>query len=91
LKGNAELTDEPQRPRQQLVLKGSQRALKESVSQIITVGLKDIQNRMLQTDFKGMTSVDPNSSKADPQRKPDEGGVRNSETNQEPSRQSSIQ
>jgi hypothetical protein len=45
---------EPQRPQQQRqVLKGSQRALKESVSHIITVGLKDIQNRMLQTDFKG--------------------------------------
>jgi hypothetical protein len=50
---NAELTEEPQHPQQQQVLKGSQRALKESVSQIITVGLKDSQNRMLQTDFKG--------------------------------------
>jgi type III secretory pathway component EscS len=40
---NAEFTEEPQRLQQQQVLKGSQRALKESVSQIITVGLKDIQ------------------------------------------------
>jgi multidrug resistance efflux pump len=41
---NAELRCEPQRPQQQRqVLKGSQRALKQSVSHIITVGLKDIQ------------------------------------------------
>jgi hypothetical protein len=54
---NAELTYESQRPQQQQrVLKGSQRALKQSANHIITVGLKDIQNRMLQTDFKGMTS-----------------------------------
>jgi hypothetical protein len=57
---NAELRYEAQRPQQQRqVLKGSQRALKESVSHLITVGLKDIQNRMVQTDFKGMTSVVP--------------------------------
>src|SRR6266480_4867761 len=57
---NAELRYEAQRPQQQRqVLKGSQRALKESVSHIITVGLKDIQNRMVQTDFKGMRSVVP--------------------------------
>src|SRR6266545_6126924 len=57
---NAELRYEAQRPQQQRqVLKGSQRALKESVSHIITVGLKDIQNRMVQTDFKGMTTVVP--------------------------------
>src|SRR6266511_5709860 len=57
---NAELRYEAERPQQQRqVLKGSQRALKESVSHIITVGLKDIQNRMVQTDFKGMTSVVP--------------------------------
>jgi hypothetical protein len=38
---------EAQRPQQQRqVLKGSQRALKESVSHIITVGLKDISNPM---------------------------------------------
>jgi hypothetical protein len=86
---NAELTEEPQRPQQQQVLKGSQRALKESVSQIIIVGLKDTQNRMLQTDFKGMTSVVFDSSKADLQRKPDEGGVKNSESDQEPGRQAS--
>jgi hypothetical protein len=61
--GNAEFTEEPQCPQQQQVLKGSQRALKESVSQIIMVGLKDIQNRMLQTDFKGMTSVVFDSSR----------------------------
>jgi predicted Holliday junction resolvase-like endonuclease len=36
---------EPQRPQQERqVLKGSQRALRGSVSRIITVGLKDIQN-----------------------------------------------
>ena len=63
---NAELRCEPQRPQQQRqVLKGSQRAMKGSVSHIITVGLKDIQNRMLQTDFKVMTSVVPDSSNAD--------------------------
>jgi hypothetical protein len=86
---NAELTEEPQRPQQQQVLKGSQRALKESVSQIIMVGLKDTQNRMLQTDFKEMTSVVFDSSKADLQRKPDEGGVKNSGSDQEPGRQAS--
>ena len=42
--------------KEQQVLKGSRRALKESVSQIIVVGLEDVQNRMLQTDL-GMTSV----------------------------------
>src|SRR6266481_3901274 len=82
---NAELTYESQRPQQQQrVLKGSQRALKQSVSHIITVGLKDIQNRMLQTDFKGMTSVAPDSSKADLQRKLDEARLRNSKSDQEP-------
>ena len=40
---NAELTEQPQRSRQQQVLKGSRRALKESVSQIIVVGLEDVQ------------------------------------------------
>ncbi|HKF07398.1 MAG TPA: hypothetical protein VKB89_01550 [Xanthobacteraceae bacterium] len=49
---DAELTEEALRPQQQRGLKESQRALKESVSQIITVGLKDIQNGMPQTDFK---------------------------------------
>jgi hypothetical protein len=34
---------------------------------------------MLQTDFKGMTSVVPESSKADLQRKPDEAALKNSE------------
>ena len=53
---NAELTEQFQRSRQRQVLKGSRRALKESVSQIIVVGLEDIQNRMLQTDL-GITSV----------------------------------
>ena len=66
---DAELRCEPQRQ----VLKGSQRAMKGSVSHIIMVGLKDNQTRMLQTDFKVMTSVVPDSSKADLQRKPDEG------------------
>src|SRR6266436_1528169 len=47
---------------QQQVLKRSQRALKGSVS-----------HTMLRPDFKGMTSVVPDSSKADLQRKPDEG------------------
>ena len=47
---NAELKHEPQRPKQQRqVLKGSQRALKQSVSHIITVGLKDVQNRSSKT------------------------------------------
>ena len=48
--------------KQQQVLKRSQRALKGSVS-----------HTMLQPDFKGMTSVVPDSSRADLQRKPDEG------------------
>jgi predicted Holliday junction resolvase-like endonuclease len=44
LKGSVE-DAEPQRPQQKRqVLKGSQRALRGSVSRIITVGLKDIQN-----------------------------------------------
>jgi hypothetical protein len=55
---DAELRCEPQRQ----VLKGSQRAMKGSVSHIITVGLKDIQIRMLQTDFKVMTSVVPDKT-----------------------------
>jgi hypothetical protein len=65
---NAEPTEQPQRSQQHQVLKGSQRALKESVSQIIVVGLEDIQSRMLQTDFTSMTSVV--FAKADLQRKP---------------------
>ena len=48
--------------KQQQVLKRSQRALKGSVS-----------HTMLRPDFKGMTSVVPDSSEADLQRKPDEG------------------
>jgi Flp pilus assembly protein TadB len=45
---------EPQRPQQQRqVLKGSQRALRQSVSHIITVGLKDIQNRSSKQTSKG--------------------------------------
>jgi len=48
--------------KQQQVLKRSQRALKGSVS-----------HTMLRLDFKGMTSVVPDSSKPDLQRKPDEG------------------
>jgi hypothetical protein len=74
---NAELTEQPQRSQQQQLLKGSQRALKESVSHIIVVGLDDIQSRMLQTYFTGMTSVVFANSKADLQRKPDEGGLKN--------------
>ena len=66
--------------KQQQVLKRSQRALKGSVS-----------HTMLQTDFKGMTSVVPDSSKADLQRKPEDGGVKNSEADQRPGRQASIQ
>ena len=46
----------------QQVLKRSQRALKGSVS-----------HTMLRPDFKGMTSVVPDSSKADLYQKPDEG------------------
>jgi hypothetical protein len=60
---NAELTEQPQRSQQQQVLKGSRRALKESVSQIIVVGLEDIQNRMLQTDL-GRISVVFDSSRS---------------------------
>jgi len=48
--------------KQQQVLKRSQRALKGSVS-----------HTMLRPDFKGVTLVVPDSSKADLQRKPDEG------------------
>ena len=70
---NGELTEQPQRSQQQQVLKGSQRALKESVSQIIVVGLEDIQNRMLQTDFTSMTSVV--FAKADLLRKPKVAGA----------------
>ena len=66
--------------RQQQVLKRSQRALKGSVS-----------HTMLQTGFKRMTSVVPDNSKADLQRKADEGGVKNSKTDQEPGRRASIQ
>jgi Flp pilus assembly protein TadB len=45
---------ERQRPQQQRqVLKGSQRALRQSVSHIITVGLKDIQNRSSKQSSKG--------------------------------------
>jgi len=55
---DVELRCEPQRQ----VLKGSQRAMKGSVSHIITVGLKDIQTRMLQTDFKVITSAVPDKA-----------------------------
>jgi hypothetical protein len=48
--------------KQQQVLKRSQRALKGSVS-----------HTLLRPDFKGMTSVVPDRSKADLQRNPDEG------------------
>jgi hypothetical protein len=68
LKGSVE-DAEPQRPQQKRqVLKGSQRALKGSVSYT-----------MLQTDFKGMTSVVPGSSKAGLQRKSEDGTVKNSD------------
>jgi hypothetical protein len=50
--------------KQQQVLK---RALKGSVS-----------HTMLQTDFKGMTSVVPDSSKADLKRKPNDAALKNS-------------
>ena len=63
---NAELRSELQRPGQQ------QQALKESVSHAITLGFKDIQTRLLQTDFKWKMSAVPDSFKADLQRKPDE-------------------
>jgi hypothetical protein len=67
---NVELTEPPQPSQQQQVLKGSQRALKESVSQIIVVGLEDIQTRRLQTHFTGLMSVLFDDSKAYLQRKP---------------------
>ncbi len=62
------------------VLKRSQRALKGSVS-----------HAMLQTDFKRMTSVVPYSLKAGLQRKPEDGGVKNAESDQQPGRQASLQ
>jgi hypothetical protein len=62
---NPALTEQAQHSQQRQVLKGSQRALKESVSQIIVVGLEDIQNRMLQPDFTRMTSIVFDHSKAD--------------------------
>ena len=52
-----------ERKQQQQVLKRSQRALKGSVS-----------HTMLQTDFRRMRSVVPDSSRADFQRKPKDGG-----------------
>jgi hypothetical protein len=67
---NAELTDQRQRSQQQYVLKGSQRALKESVSLIIVFGLEDIQNRMLQTDFTRVIPALFDNSKAGLQRQP---------------------
>src|SRR5262245_46249630 len=70
---NAELTEQPQRQQQQ-VLKGSRRALKESVSQIIVVGLEDIQNRMLQTDLGRISVVFDNSRSAFSGRAADRGG-----------------
>src|SRR5438034_9747748 len=66
--------------KQQQVLKRSQQALKGSVS-----------HTMLQTGCKRMTSVVPDNSKADLQRKADEGGVKNSKTDQEPDRRASSQ
>jgi hypothetical protein len=69
-----------ERKQQQQVLKRSQRALKGSVS-----------HTMLQTDFKRMKSVVPDSSKADLQRNPEDGGVKNSESDQQPGRQASLQ
>ena len=83
---NPDLTEQPQRPQQQRVLKGSQRALKESVSQIIVVGLEDIQNRMLQPDFTRMTSIVFDHSKAGLQWNPGGRDVRN-----ESGRQASVQ
>ena len=74
---NPDLTEQPQRSQQQQVLKGSQRALKESVSQIIVVGLEDIQNRMLQPDFTRMTSIVFDPSKANLQWNPGGRGVKN--------------
>ena len=69
-----------ERKQQQQVLKRSQRALKGSVS-----------HTMLQTDFKRMTSVVPYSLKAGLQRKPEDGGVKNAESDQQPGRQASLQ
>ena len=66
--------------KQQQVLKRSQRALKGSVS-----------HTMLQTDFKRMTSVVPYSLKAGLQRNPEDGGVKNAESDQQPGRQASLQ
>jgi hypothetical protein len=59
------LRSELQRPQQQ------QHALKQSVSRVITLGLKDIQTRLLQADFKRMVPAAPHSLR-DRYRKPDE-------------------
>lgn len=83
---NPALPEQPQHSQQQQVLKGSQRALKESVSQIIVVGLEDIQNRLLQPDFTRMTSIVFDRSKAGLQWNPHGRGVRN-----ESGRQASVQ
>ena len=66
--------------KQQQVLKRSQRALKGSVS-----------HTMLRTDFKRMTSAVPDGSKADLQRKSEDGGVKNLESDEQPGRQASLQ
>jgi hypothetical protein len=60
-KRDLEVKEEPQRPQQQLqVLKGSQRALKQSVSHIITVGLKDLQRKPDEVALKNLQ--DPGAS-----------------------------
>jgi hypothetical protein len=69
-----------ERKQQEQVLKRSQRALKGSVSYT-----------MLQTDFKRTTSVVPDSSKGDGQPKPEDGGVKNSDSDQEQGWQANTQ
>ena len=71
---NAEMWCERERPQQQ-VLNEQQRMLKQSVSPTITLGLKDIQKRLLQANLKGILSAAP-IRKADLQRKLDGAALR---------------
>jgi hypothetical protein len=71
---NDEMWCERERPQQQ-VLNEQQRMLKQSVSPTITLGLKDVQNRLLQANLKGILSAAP-IRKAELQRKLDGPALR---------------
>jgi hypothetical protein len=71
---NAEKWCERERPQQQ-VLNEQQRMLKQSVSPTITLGLKDVQNRLLQANLKGILSA-ASIRKAELQRKLDGAALR---------------